>query len=210
MFGDAFKRPFQDFKSLLIGIVIMLIPIVNFIGIGYLLQCAKTATKRNTDLPHWENWFDLFVKGVVALVIGIIYMIPAIITLALTIGVTALTGGFAGILGAKGAFTLLTTLATASIGLLATAVVGIIFWLLGSAAIVRYADRGSFSAAFELGAIARKAFTGTYFAAWLVGMIYCCVLTALLSLVPFLGGAIAMFIGGVTLWTLLAEAYSKV
>ncbi|MEM7820299.1 MAG: DUF4013 domain-containing protein [Candidatus Aenigmatarchaeota archaeon] len=208
-FSDAFKRPFQDFKSLVIGIVIMLIPIVNFIGIGYLLNCAKSAVRRDYKLPVWGNWLDLFINGIVALVIGIIYMIPAMIVFALTIGFTILSGNYSALMGGN-VTTLIPMLATAGIGMLVTVVVGIIFWLLGSAAIVRYAEKGNFGAAFELRAIAKKAFTGAYFAAWLVGTIYALVLGAILSFIPFLGSAIASFICGVTMMTLIAEAYGKV
>ncbi len=209
-FQDAFKRPFQDFKTLIIGIVIMLIPIVNIIGFGYLLQCAKGTARRDYKMPKWGNWLDLFIKGIVALVIMIIYMIPAAIVFALTIGMTVLTaGGFTGLMSGQAISTLLTSMATAGIGLIVTAIVGIIFGLLGSAAIIRYAEKGTLGAAFELNTIFKKAFNGPYFAAWLIGMIYMGVLSAILSLIPFLGSAIATFVGGVTAITLIAEAYSK-
>lgn len=205
-FGDAFRRPFQDIKSLLIGIVIMLIPIVNFIGIGYLLQCAKSAVKHNYKLPVWENWLDLFIKGIIAFVIFIIYSIPAGIILLLT-GLKA-AGSLSGMMSG-GMMALIPIVATAGTGLLIAVVVEIVFLLIGTAAIVRYADKGNLGAAFEVGAIVKKAFTGTYFAAWLVGGIYALVLSAILGLIPWIGGAIAAFIGGVTAITLIAEAYGK-
>jgi hypothetical protein len=210
-FGDAFKRPFQDFKSLLIGIVIMIIPIVNFIGMGYVLRCAKGPIRRDFKLPVWERWGDLFVKGIVSTVIGIIYMIPAMIVFALTVGFALITGGLTGALsGTTSLTTLLPMFATAGIGLIATVVVAIIFGLLGNAAIIRYAEKETFGAAFEVGAIAKKAFTGTFFAAWLVGAIYFSILMAILSMIPYIGTAIAAFIGYVTFITLTAEAYGKV
>jgi len=44
-YGEAIKRPFSDVKKLLIGIVIQLIPIVNFMAIGYQLKCANAMEK---------------------------------------------------------------------------------------------------------------------------------------------------------------------
>jgi len=206
-FGDAFKRPFQDFKSLLIGIVIMIIPIVNFIGMGYVLRCAKSAIRRDFKLPVWEHWGDLFVKGLVMAVIGIIYMIPAIIVLLIT-GLSILPQ-LSGMISGGVTPGLMQIISTGGIGILVTIIVGFIFGLIGSAAIIRYAEKESFGAAFEVGAIVKKAFTGTFFAAWLVGAIYFGILFAILSMIPFIGTAIAMFIGFVTFFTLIAEAYGK-
>lgn len=207
-FGDAFKRPFQDFKSLLIGIVIMLIPIVNFIGFGYLVQCAKTVTRRNYKLPPWQGWLDLFASGIIMLVIGVIYLIPAIIigllaSLSLLRELPSMIGTGINLV------TIVSMSATAGIGIIVAAIVSLIGLFVGSAAVVRYADTGKLSAAFELNAIFKKAFTGTFFAAWLIGMIYTCILSVILGMIPFIGSAIALFIGGVTSITLVAEAYSK-
>jgi hypothetical protein len=47
----SIKRPFSDFKKLLIGIVLSIIPIVNFIALGYQLNCAKTAMKKKYEHP---------------------------------------------------------------------------------------------------------------------------------------------------------------
>ena len=207
-FSDAFKRPFQDFKTLIIGIVIMLIPIVNFIGIGYLLKCASSGIRRDYRMPKWEGWLDLFVKGIVATVISIIYMIPAIVIILL-VGMSAWSN-LSGMMGTGlNMAAVMSLLGTAAPGLLVGLIVCLIGLFIGSAAIVRYVEKGTFAAAFELGAIVKKAFTGTFFAAWFVGGIYWIILTAILGMIPWIGSAIATFIGGVTWITLIAEAYGK-
>ena len=51
---DAMRRPFTDFNKLLIGIIISIIPIVNFISIGYQFRCAKTAMTGKFAMPKWK------------------------------------------------------------------------------------------------------------------------------------------------------------
>lgn len=87
-YAEAIKRPFSDWKKLGIGGLMYLIPLVNIItglfAYGYGLLCAKTAKEKK--LPEWKNWGDLFVKGLLAAIIGIIYFIPAAIVGALVGG----------------------------------------------------------------------------------------------------------------------------
>jgi len=40
-YGGAFKKPFQDITKLVIGIVLMIIPIVNFLAMGYFIETAS-------------------------------------------------------------------------------------------------------------------------------------------------------------------------
>ena len=208
-FKEAVKRPFQDTKTLIIGMIIMLIPIVNFtVGVGYFLECARTSLKKNNKLPEFKDWSNLFMKGIGALVISLVYAIPIFIVLLLTIGSTLLTGGFSALFN-DGGLAALNALATFGLGMVATLVVALIISILSSAAMIRYAEKGNLGAAFEFVAIAKKAFTGTYLAAWVIAIIYTLLVVFVLSLIPFVGAMIAAFITGVTMYTLLAEAYKK-
>jgi len=65
-FEIAFKKPFTNFKKLLIGILISILPIVNLFATGYLLQVAKSTIKKKKELPEWSGWGDLFVNGLIA------------------------------------------------------------------------------------------------------------------------------------------------
>lgn len=217
-FFDAVKRPFQNLKNLVIGVILMMIPIVNFVVTGYFIQCAKTALRRNYRLPQWTGWGSLFVKGIAAIVITFIYLIPVIIVGLIAAWATmfslfssmALTGSFT-------TETLLATISAGGIGLVVTGVVFIIFALLSMAAIIRYAEKEKFGAAFEVGAIASKAFTGTFFGMWILAIIYSIIVSIIVflifSFIPYIGsyvgGALASFIVGVTTWTILAEAYAR-
>jgi len=211
-YGDAIKRPFTNITKLVIGIVIMLIPIINItIGFGYFLRCAKSAIKRNYALPNWTDWGALFVTGIVALVISLIWAIPTLIVAGITLGAMFptvapyITTG--DMVGAAAAVT--AAMGTLLIGAIVTAVVAVIFGLLGTAAVVRYAEKGNFGSAFEFSEIKAKAFKGNFIAAWIVGIIYVVILSAILSPVLFIGPAIAGFICSVAFWTMVAEAYGK-
>jgi len=205
-FIDAVKRPVQDFKTLVIGIIIMLIPIVSFIGIGYFLECAKTTLKKNNKLPEFKDWVNLFVKGLIAAVIGLIYAIPVMIVLALTVGTTVLAGGLSAIQGTA----LINALATLGIGMILTLIIAAAVSLVSSVAMIRYAEKGNFGSAFEFSAIYKKAFTGKYFSAWFISMLYAVFVVVVLSFIPIVGTTIGAFLAGVTVYTYLADAYKGV
>jgi len=208
-FKNAVKRPFQDTKTLIIGMIIMLIPIVNFtVGAGYFLECARTSLKKDNKLPEFKDWKNLFMKGMGAFVISLVYAIPIFIVLLLTIGSTLLTGGVSALFN-DGGIAALNALATLGMGMVVTVVVALIISILSSAAMIRYAEKGNLGAAFEFVAIAKKAFTGEYIAAWLLAMVYTLLVVFVFSLLPFVGAMVAAFITGVTMYTLLAEAYKK-
>ena len=58
----AIKRSFSDWKKLLIGCLLNIIPITNLFSIGYTLECARSELKNKRELPAWEKWGDLFVN----------------------------------------------------------------------------------------------------------------------------------------------------
>ncbi|MFQ6020549.1 MAG: DUF4013 domain-containing protein [Candidatus Aenigmatarchaeota archaeon] len=205
-YGDAIKRPFQDLKTFIIGVIVMIIPVVNFtIGTGYLLVCARTAMRRDFKLPKWKDWGDLFIKGLIAFIITILYFIPTIVLFFLTIG----TSLFAGLTGTQTAIDILLMLSTAGIGVVLTAIVFLITIYIVPLAVVRYAEKDNFESAFELNFLTKKAFTGRYFVAWFVAMLYSFIIIAILSFIPLIGPAIGSFLGYVTCYTIIAEAYSK-
>ena len=59
----AIKRPFQDLTTLVIGIIIGLIPIVQLLVTGFGLKCAQASLNNNPALPKWQdNIVDTIVK----------------------------------------------------------------------------------------------------------------------------------------------------
>lgn len=81
------KFPFQDHdwpKKLLIGAIIIVIPVVNILALGYLMECMRLGIRGRTVLPEWREWEQLAIQGLMLLVVGVVYLIiPGIFTVVL-------------------------------------------------------------------------------------------------------------------------------
>jgi len=67
-------------EKILIGGIINIVPIVNFIAMGYALEETKRAYEgRELPLPEWDNFSDYFMKGLMAAVAGFVYSIPIMV-----------------------------------------------------------------------------------------------------------------------------------
>lgn len=205
---EAIKRPFQDLRKLIIGIFLSLIPIVNFIACGYILENTKSAMKKNYKLTEWANFKDLFIKGLLFAVIAIIYIIPAILVMVftgLTLGVTAVQGIFMHMSKAA----LVSALPVLSIGFVLFAILAFLACYMIPAAAMAYVSKNKFAAAFALGEIKKKAFTKKYFVAWILShILLCLIFIGMLKLLPF-GFMLVPFIGIMITYTLMAEAYGS-
>lgn len=230
-YGESIKKPFTDLVKLIIGIILSIIPIVNITIVrGFVLESSGLGkTRPSAKMPEWKNWTYLFIKGLAATVIQVVYALPAIILLV---------AAFLSILGPLVAAGITPDMfvtadaSTQSVNILANqwAVMGpilmgavwavpllIIGGLLGllaayltPIAVLHYMSKKRFSAGFELGAITKKAFTGKYFIVWLLTAIFIGVVSAILSIIPFIGPAIAVFITSVTTYSLFGQIYKKV
>jgi len=203
---EAIKRPFTDIGKLVLGIILSIIPVVNFIFSGYILNVAKSAMNRDMKLPEFKDFGKLFIDGVLAGVIGLVYMLPVLILFGIFMVIGAfsfeslLTGGTFGMLGA---------LAGMGIYIVILAIVGIIFMLLASSAVLKYADTREFGSAFEFGAVSKKAFTGSFLLNWVLTMVIGGVIGFLIGLIPFVGSFLSIYIIGVFSYTALAQAYTE-
>ena len=72
------KLLFNDLGRLLLLIILDIIPIVNFIVVGYLSNVIKQP-KDSNKLPPLKNYFDLWVQGLLVVVASVIFMIIPII-----------------------------------------------------------------------------------------------------------------------------------
>lgn len=203
-FTNAIKRPFSDFKKLLIGFLLAIIPIVNFFVGGYLLECARLTFKKKNNLPEWTKWGDLFIHGLLTVLIALIYLIPVIVLVLIGVIVSGLSLMSSMLLDPK---LLITGLLTAGPLLFIAALLYLLFIYIVPSAILTYAKNYKFGDAFDFGTVFKKAFTGTYLLAWLVGALINIVLSVILGFIPVIGSPIAMVIGGIISITLVAEAY---
>jgi len=201
-YEKAIKRPFQDIKKLLIGAILSIIPIVNLIASGYIIKAAKGTMKKKNDMPEWEDWGNLFTTGLIVAVIGFIYMIPGLAAFLLSLGVVLFST-------VPEAATISSIVAAGGISLILALILIPLAMLVAPMAIMRYVDKGNFSAAFGLGDILRKVFTGKYIVAWIIVLVYSVVVFGITMWIPVVGPAIGSFIAGVTSMTVFAEVYSE-
>jgi hypothetical protein len=186
---------------------------------GYKMACARTAMVNDYQLPPWKNWKELFVTGLSARLLQLLYLLPAIgvfyfINLLINVQIKALS-------------TVASTL-TASLNTLLKLFVVLCFLLFiaayfGSASILNYVAEGKISAAFSLNML-KRALSFTYLKGWGFAVIYSIALLSLFFALIYALGSYAstiliyltilvmfvlLFLPGITIWTLLGEAWGK-
>lgn len=209
-YRTAFLRPFTDWKKLLIGISLYVVPILSMItGVfasGYLLRCLRSALRQEFALPEWENWGKLFLEGVQVIAISLIYTIPLGVILIAAAGAA---------LGAMFAQTTAQSIGAvfAALGWLAVIVLVITLAVLYlvPCGLVQLARTGKFSAAFSR-EVFRVATSSSYLYAWLLaagisllGGLLSAALSTLLSptvILPFIVVAFFAFSIGIISMTL--------
>ena len=83
-YGKAFTFPQQDTdwaKKFLIGAAISLVPVLGSIVYGgYTLEITRRVINGDSQvMPEWSDFGDFVKKGVYALLIVLIYVLPALI-----------------------------------------------------------------------------------------------------------------------------------
>lgn len=181
---DYAKKLFGDLGRLLILIVISVIPIVNLIMLGYAIKVAKETPDSNQP-PALIQYGSLFIDGLKAIVVGIVYLIiPLVIVGIGSLGF--LVPGMPSIVGAGLAIVF------SIIGLIVLFVVCIIFLM----AIVNFAKYGSISKAFafsEIFGIIKNVGWGSYIL-WAIVMFIIIVIEGAIASIPVIGWIIALVI----------------
>lgn len=94
--GKSFTYVFDDeewIKKVLIGGVLGIIPIVNFVVAGYAMRVLKNVAEgEERPLPEWDDWGGDWVKGALLMVGAFIYGLPAIVVSGLGSLATWLAG----------------------------------------------------------------------------------------------------------------------
>ncbi len=146
--GKSFTYMFEDKKwieKILIGGLLGIIPIVNFIPVGYALRALKNRAENRADiLPDWDDWGGDWVRGALVFVASLVYAIP-ILLLAIPYGIVmAVTqqgsgeGGVCSGLYSCGA-----------------SLWGIVMAIVLPAGIIKYATEGTFGSFFRFSEIFR-------------------------------------------------------
>ena len=204
-FNKAFTYMFEDEKwqnKLLLGLVISIVPILNFAWFGYLLFVMRNVIRGDENtLPEWSDLGDYFMKGLLFMVGWLIYSVPLILIL--------LFGGFSWLLlipasGSDVENILLSGLSVTSIFLLCIVMIyGLALTIIYPAITINYGKDFRFKSMFEISKIVDiiKINPGNYFLAWVVvlviGFVFVFVASWLgifFSLIPCIGTIIAYFI----------------
>jgi hypothetical protein len=176
---------------------ILIVPAVLIMG--YFLRAFEHTIDGRTEPPEWDDWGALFVDGLKAIVVTVVYsIVPFAVfgTLAfLLVGAGASLGDTGG--GLVAGFGLLTLL-------MMIPAMALVYYFI-PAALGNMARKGTFGAAFDPAVIKQVAFSGEYLAAVLLPIVISLVVnfvTAFLAativglvLVPFVGfyGQLAIF-----------------
>ncbi len=220
-----FKKPFTSGKRLLIGILLSYVPIVSWLAAGYKLKCATSSMKGDYSLPAWGNWRELFVQGFISKIILLVYALPAVAMTALSYASISLGWSTQGT-----EWLTLEKLAALKWEIILFIVFIFFFFIFAPSAILNYAEKKKFRAAFSLD-VFKIVFTKPYAKAWLAiagysalmfGAFFAVVIWPMSWVIDFslynlgLGVYIAylmevslLFIVSATIWSIFGEAYAE-
>ena len=210
--SDAIKYPSQKWGKIIILGIILIIPIVNFIGLGYLFRVLKATFAGIDDVPEFDEAGELFIDGLKILVVGIVYAIPVFIIGAI---ISLIFGVSAG--STVSSFDMFAILA----GSLVYVILAIIIGLIESIAIANMAlYEGELGAAFKfsevmdrISAIGWGKYIIWYIVMILIGIIAYLVAAVLIGIIAYLvaaGISILTFGIGIILVILVIAPYISV
>lgn len=205
-YSEAFGKPFKDITTLVVGIVLMIIPLLNILTIpGYAIRVINRTVQKDDSMPKiTENFGRLIIDSLKTIVIGIVYMIPAtIVAGALFIvlgGGAALTAlALSMISGSVAGASLLGAIGLAG----AVAVIVLLaFMLLLNSAIIEFAKSGRLGSAFSFGKVVSSALRGGFIITYIITLI----ITGVAAMIPIVN-IILVFPVYVITTTLLAQAH---
>jgi hypothetical protein len=77
--SNSLQYPLKKWTKMLILGIILMIPIVDFIGLGYYLRIIKATFAGIDEIPDFDDLGDLFIDGIKVIIVGFVYAIPAAI-----------------------------------------------------------------------------------------------------------------------------------
>jgi hypothetical protein len=218
-YAIAFKRPFENTKTAIIGSVLGILGAITF-GIislfvwGFAFKNAQETIKGNNKLLEFKDWIEYFIKGILITILTIIYFLPALILLGLAF-ITALplliktliTGDptpLLSVIGVSGSLILL--------GI----ILGLIALIVLPMAIALWQKENKFSSAFHCKRILKGVLTGKYFLSLIIVFVYwiaLSIIVGILSLIPligtYIGAGITTYIGAITTYTVFAQVVKE-
>ena len=176
-FESLIKFPLQDHdwvKKIIIGCVISIVPVLNLLTLGYLINCLQLGMRGRTELPEWQEWGDLFRDGFFALLIIILYLlVPTLL------------------------FPVLSFIPI--IGIIIASILLLLAGLLVPMALAQYTLKRNFTDAFQISLIFGQTMTiiQYYLPAYLVMIVICAfgfIITAFVPFVSFIGVLLLFYV----------------
>jgi len=221
-FGAAIKRPFENTETMVLGVIIGMVPLINILLVpGFALRNAKKTLEGNNKLLKFENFGDMVVKSIISLVIGIIYAIPVIV-IAVLIGGLAIFGPLMAISTQAGPGGMTPEMAAPALAgiigvVIIIAILALIVAFITPMAVMSWLKKDDIGAAFAVGEVLRKCFTGPYIIAWILSLVWLFILGLVmlaLFFIPLIGALIGTgvvtYCGQVTSYTLYAQAFKEI
>jgi hypothetical protein len=208
---ENIKYPTTDsewIKKVLIGGILLLIPILNFVCTGYYLKVIKGSIEGRNNMPEWDDWGDLFIKGISVLIISLAYLIIPIILISIIILIVSSSGLLlAGIFesASMGVVTLLFILIGSLIGFITLFIVNLMFPM----SLAMFANEWSFGDAFKIREIISR--IKSVFVEYVIAIIVINILLLLVFIVawiPFIGWA-ALFYAMVVTGKIYGKAFAN-
>jgi hypothetical protein len=183
---DYVKLLFADLGKLLILIILDIIPIVNFVVVGYFGNVIKEP-KDSKQLPPLENYVEMWIQGLKIVCASIIFMIIPLILAAPALFLLVFSWVYVPVLPTVGGL-------FAILLLLIGVVIAFFLAILLSMAIVNMLKKDRFSEAFAFGdilAVIEKIGWGSYLV-WLLVIFVCSIVVAALGRIPVAGWFISL------------------
>jgi hypothetical protein len=168
--------------GVLVFLGVFLIPLIMVYG--YALRVIRGSLAGETEPPVFEEWGDMLVEGIQGWIVGLIYMLIPLVVAAITVGgamMALVTGGSPGAAAGGLAF-----------GFVLSGVLSLVFGYVAVAAIVNFARKQEFGAAFDFGTLRRVLVHRDYAVAWLVSAVILAVV-GLVGSIPVIGWLIVPF-----------------
>ncbi len=216
---EAIKRPFTDLKKSGLAALLGLLPVVNFLSYGYFLECAKTSINKKIGLPEWINWKDKFIKGFLFFIIWAIYSLPlfALSILMLTkITNEVFKENYMQAMGAANPVAIISMMQNLFLNqnvigiFIVVVIVGILINYLVPMALMSYIVNNNFKEAFNFGEVFKRITKKQYLIAWLVVTAYSILIKSIGNFMPFIGGAIALALTGITSYIIFGSVYKEI
>lgn len=225
--SKSFTFQFDDRRwttKLGLGILISLVPILNFAISGYVAQLVRNVMDGAPEtLPDWDDLGKKFTDGVILLAAGLVYALPGIIVVCLPLAMFGVSGLLSGNTDLQGVGRSIATAGGALLFCLACVfiVYAILLSVIHPAITVIFAREGTFAACFEFRELLRlvRSNAGSFFTAWIVyiaavigvGMVVG-ILNVAIGWIPCLGWMVSGILGlgsAVYLLTMYAHLFGQ-